>query len=117
MPPPANRAPRGGEQQKEEECQQSHDNNLTDSYCFVLPVVRHHDLLHRHVCPGPLSGAHLNDDASQGPNACVFPDPFHLKGLGRHVVAGAHDARATVDGGLQDHGDAKVGEERRQYKT
>jgi len=67
--------------------------------------------------PGPLSGDHLNDDASQGPNVCVFPDPFHLKGLGRHVVAGAHDARATVDGGLQDHGDAKVGEERRQYKT
>jgi len=83
--------------------------------CVLLVAHGPGDLLHLHVYPGPLSGAHLNDDASQGPNVGVFPDPFRkglrFKGLGRHVVPGARDARAAVDGGLQDQGDAKVGKD------
>jgi hypothetical protein len=83
--------------------------------CALLVAHGPGDLLNLHVYPGPLSGAHLNDDASQGPNVGVFPDPFRkglrFKGLGRHVVPGARDARAAVDGGLQDQGDAKVGKD------
>ncbi len=72
-----------------------------------------HDLRDLHVCPGPLSSLHLNDDTRKGPNVCVRADPFRkglrLKGLGLHVVEGTHNARAVMDCGLQDHVDAKVG--------
>jgi hypothetical protein len=58
----------GGERKREkreregESAREKSDHKLR---CALMDTNCHHDLLHLHVCPGPLSGAHLNDSVTQ----------------------------------------------------